>query len=313
MRPFILLSYLNDNAEIKVYQFPYLNGTPKVGDCDTSEIKESRLHFRTTVQIMVYNTHRRQNMKKCGIYQILNTTNNKSYIGSSKNISKRWTGHRRLLKTNKHHSIYLQRAYNIDGEYSFKYIILEEVPLTELFTKEAEYIAKLNPEYNLGSIGGGDNISNHPNLAEIKQKHSINGKQRWAALSDEEKSKSSRPRELNPNWRGGKTFFKCPICGKESRIRNTSKTTQLTCKQCRDVSGTKNSFFGKKHSDETKAKLRAMNLGKIPTNAKRILYDNTIFNSCADLARHLGVSQGLITYRIKKGVYTVISPNDILG
>jgi predicted GIY-YIG superfamily endonuclease len=50
-----------------------------------------------------------------GIYYIKNITNNKLYIGSSKDILKRFYEHKRLLRHNKHHSIRLQRAWDKYG------------------------------------------------------------------------------------------------------------------------------------------------------------------------------------------------------
>ena len=47
-----------------------------------------------------------------GVYQILNVTTNKRYIGSSKNIVKRLKDHIKSLHSGKHHSILLQRAWN---------------------------------------------------------------------------------------------------------------------------------------------------------------------------------------------------------
>ncbi|MCB0128727.1 MAG: GIY-YIG nuclease family protein, partial [Caldilineaceae bacterium] len=47
----------------------------------------------------------------CGIYKIVNRTNNQYYLGSSVNIEKRYTQHISDLRGNRHHSLYLQRAY----------------------------------------------------------------------------------------------------------------------------------------------------------------------------------------------------------
>ena len=40
--------------------------------------------------------------KKGGVYQIVNKLNGKIYIGSSKNMEKRWHKHKRLLMSGKH-------------------------------------------------------------------------------------------------------------------------------------------------------------------------------------------------------------------
>lgn len=45
-------------------------------------------------------------MDKCGVYQIRNIINNQIYIGSSKNIQKRWKQHIKALCENKHDNIF---------------------------------------------------------------------------------------------------------------------------------------------------------------------------------------------------------------
>ena len=47
-----------------------------------------------------------------GVYQIFNQYTNKRYIGSSINIERRLKEHRYGLKTNRHHNIHLQNAWN---------------------------------------------------------------------------------------------------------------------------------------------------------------------------------------------------------
>jgi hypothetical protein len=63
------------------------------------------------------------------------------------------------------------------------------------------------------------------------------------------------PKETNPNWKGGKTFFTCPKCNKEIRIAGDHARPN-TCSKCRDRNGEKNPFFGKTHSEETLQKMR---------------------------------------------------------
>lgn len=61
-----------------------------------------------------------------GIYAIVNRNNRKAYIGSAVDIGARWRGHRWELRNGKHHSRYLQRAYNKEGDV-FDWEILEFV------------------------------------------------------------------------------------------------------------------------------------------------------------------------------------------
>jgi group I intron endonuclease len=71
-----------------------------------------------------------------GIYTITNLINNKIYIGESKNVLDRLSGHKTLLKQNKHENIYLQRAWNKYGIENFKFELLEEC--NEEFRKSTE-------------------------------------------------------------------------------------------------------------------------------------------------------------------------------
>jgi len=64
---------------------------------------------------------------KSGIYLIGNIINDKKYIGSAKNINKRWYQHKYALNNNTHDNSCLQNAWNKYGENNFKFTIIEEV------------------------------------------------------------------------------------------------------------------------------------------------------------------------------------------
>ena len=89
-------------------------------------------------------------MAYCGIYLIHNTTNDKTYIGSSVNIQKRWGQHVSALNIHKHHNGHLQHAWEKYGQDAFTYRILEVVlDRTKLHEREQFYINLLKPEYNI--------------------------------------------------------------------------------------------------------------------------------------------------------------------
>lgn len=83
----------------------------------------------------------------CGIYRIINTTSEKSYVGSSKNIGKRISEHYRSLLNNKHPNKHLQNSWNKN---SGKFIaeLVETCHIDDLVAKEQYYISK-EGYYNL--------------------------------------------------------------------------------------------------------------------------------------------------------------------
>lgn len=121
-----------------------------------------------------------------GIYQILNTKNGKSYIGSATRIGERWSCHRAKLRGGYHHSIYLQNAWNKYGEsaFEFKAIILCEKK--DLLTLEEKAIKKFKPEYNIAQAarGGGSTFTE-------KMRAQISSKLMGHPVSEETKKRMS--------------------------------------------------------------------------------------------------------------------------
>lgn len=82
----------------------------------------------------------------CGIY-VITAPSGSQYVGSSRNIQDRWSGHRRGLRCGDHHSSRLQHAWNKYGE-QLAFSILEECPRDLLNIKEQEWIDRLKPVLN---------------------------------------------------------------------------------------------------------------------------------------------------------------------
>lgn len=66
--------------------------------------------------------------KLTGIYLIRHRTSGRSYVGQALSIRSRWTEHRKRLSAGNHHSPRLQELWNRDGEHSFDFVVIEEVP-----------------------------------------------------------------------------------------------------------------------------------------------------------------------------------------
>ena len=94
-----------------------------------------------------------------GIYQILCIPTGKVYIGSAINIRKRWQDHASGLRAQRHHSRYLQRAWNKYGETAFEFTIIEHVSAAFLIEREQHWLDTLqsykrNNGFNSYSIAG---------------------------------------------------------------------------------------------------------------------------------------------------------------
>lgn len=79
-------------------------------------------------------------LEKGGIYRIINTTNSKVYIGSTKNFNRRAIEHQKMLEDKKHHSYHLQNAYDKYGSDAFNFEILEileDISKKNLISREA--------------------------------------------------------------------------------------------------------------------------------------------------------------------------------
>lgn len=84
----------------------------------------------------------------CGIYAVLNTTNNRHYIGSSTDIAARWAHHRLMLSLGRHCNPHLQNSWNKHGADMFIFKIIETCLPNDLITREQYYI-NIYDTYNL--------------------------------------------------------------------------------------------------------------------------------------------------------------------
>jgi group I intron endonuclease len=141
-----------------------------------------------------------KNHKKCGIYCIRNTVNNKVYIGKSKNIHLRIIQHKCQLKNKrKDENVYLINSWHKYGEKAFEYFVLEFLEENEKLVAERElYWMKiydsLNPEkgYNLRSDSDSKMIVHE----ETRKKITERLKKEWS-----EGKRENHSRKLSENWK----------------------------------------------------------------------------------------------------------------
>lgn len=248
-------------------------------------------------------------MTKSGIYKIINIVNGKYYLGSSDNIDKRWKKHRCDLRHNRHHSIHLQRAWNKYGEKSFIFEIIEKVETKMLLEKEQFHLDTYKPwndkiGYNISkSASGGDLVSYHPDKKNIIKRRVKTVNDKIKDMTDKErKEKWARPMENNPNWRGGTTFYTCPICGTVIRKWGGNKNS---CGKCRNRDGELNPFFGKQHTNATKKKLSRIRKlkGNIDNTQKlSVEVDGVVYSSFSEAAKKLDCAVASIRNRLNNPI-----------
>ena len=103
-------------------------------------------------------------MEICGIYKITNTITGDFYIGSSKNVKRRWESHKwpSTWKQCPNNPMYLDfQKYGVD---KFEFEILAEVEVEQLKEKEQQFIETLKPTYN-------SNRANGWNVERYKESH----------------------------------------------------------------------------------------------------------------------------------------------
>lgn len=261
-------------------------------------------------------------MKKIGVYMIKNETNGKFYIGSSKNINKRWSQHKSDLKRGKHKNTHLQRSYNKNGNV-FSYTILEETDDDSLLLKEQEYIDKYRNDKNFYNIGlkscGGDNLTNNPKREEIIEKITNSIRKWYESMSEEDKERFKKYGEDNPNYGNRWSEEMKESASKRSKEYYSNHDQALKGKKLEEFydeetvknmkekmsnfaktrTGEKNPFYGKEHSDETKEKLRNKRLGKYHGEQNiPFTIDGIEYKSLGEASKKLGIHITTIRWRL---------------
>ena len=283
-----------------------------------------------------------------GIYMIKNTETNKKYIGSSKNIYKRYKKNLNDLRNNKHHNIHLQRSWNKYGKNFFKLNIIEECEPNNLIITEQLYLDNIFESdnymnyYNISLYSnGGDNISYHPNKDIIIQKISEASRKRYNNMTIEEKNSYSKSisGENNSNY-GNKwndiqrenlsNKMKKHFKYNDNYIKNSSWEIYYGKKRADELkqnlstiassrNGNENPFYGKKHTEESKDKIREANLNKkVLSQLKPFTVNNVIYLSLSDASKELNIHLTTVRHRLissnkKFEDYQYITDIDILN
>ena len=84
-------------------------------------------------------------MKISAVYKITNTVTGDFYIGSSKNIKRRWVEHKLPSTWKKHPNNQLYKDMQEYGKDKFVFELLAEVEIEKLKEKEQQFIKTIKP------------------------------------------------------------------------------------------------------------------------------------------------------------------------
>lgn len=249
-------------------------------------------------------------MGKIGVYEIKNIINGKRYIGSTKDIDKRFKQHKVNLNNGSHLCLPLQRSWNKYGSDNFEFNTLVTCETEEdSRVIEQEYLDKEFDElYNLSKTSaGGDNISYHPNRSEIVKKIRNGVVQRYANMSKEEKiekhGKFGSTNGMFGRHHTEETIKKLSDINKGNThalgYKWTDEQKAKLSKVASERIGDKNPFYGKVHTKESKEKMSLARIGIKPSNSKKVCIDGVLFESATDAAKQLKCAVATIGNRCK--------------
>lgn len=119
---------------------------------------------------------------KSGVYRITNLSNSKSYVGSTTvTFYRRWKRHLEDLRSGKHHSIPLQRAFDKHTEAMFEFVVLEQCIESECISREQFWMDTLGAcdfrrGYNVAGVAGSRLGMKHSKESIEKMSRSHKGK-----------------------------------------------------------------------------------------------------------------------------------------
>jgi hypothetical protein len=286
--------------------------------------------------------------KIIGVYSIA-TPNGSVYVGSSNNIYRRWCEHRRMLRNGRHHSERLQAAWNKHKE-SLAFSILCECGLDELEAVEQRFISDLKAELNTTSYV--NNVWCNPcTRLKLAKAHST---EEWKSSRSAIAKRVVAEKRVPVECSDGRVFESMHAAALEIGVKASqvkawcitqreSNKYKLRFKYAGDVwrdvlpayqqaalTRVANGYI--KHSDETKAKMRAAKVGFVPHNKgakhkaqsktkmsqsqKRIeVMDKSsglFYTSCLEASKKTGISRSQVRRLVQRGerfvVVRVVSP-----
>jgi group I intron endonuclease len=218
------------------------------------------------------------------IYKISNILNDKFYVGRTNDINRRWKTHLELLNKGSHHSSHFQNAWNKYDKSVWSFEIYKEI---DTGADELDLnIAKEIEQSFLDELMPKNQLYNRSYSSATGvlkgEEHPFYNKHPSEWMGDGFKRANDKLRE--------KVGDKNSFFGKH----HSEETKAILREKCPNY-GEDNGFYGKTHTDES---LEKMKVSK-DKYSKPILINGVKYRSIRDAARQTGKSREFIKYRLK--------------
>lgn len=207
-------------------------------------------------------------MKKTGIYKIVNTLNDKVYVGSAIDIETRWRRHKKMLVECSHHSKKLQNSYNKHGIDNFSYEIIELCEKHLLTEREQYWIGffdSYNNGYNSRPIASSNLGLKLPISEETRKKIGLKSKGRKHTEETKQKIKEKRKSQVFSE-ETRKKFSDVHRGRKWSEESKEKMRNSMKGRSPINKGKTYEELYGVEKARELKEKKRLANLGKKHSN-----------------------------------------------
>lgn len=189
-----------------------------------------------------------------GVYMIENIANGRRYVGSAVSLKKRWREHRRQLTDGRHHSRFLQRAWNKYGPLFFRFQVVAYCDRDNLLFYEQRLIDGLKPDYNTSPTAGSQLGYRHTD--ETRKKMSQSRAKDFSPMKGRKHTEESK-RKISQNRKGkGNSGW---TDERRRKISEANKGRIITQEQRDKISAT---LMGHKQSAEQIEKRRLKLVGR---------------------------------------------------
>lgn len=216
-----------------------------------------------------------------GIY-LISTPRGSKYIGSSNNIYRRWSEHRRNLRRGTHHSTRLQAAWDKYGEV-LQFEVICECSIDLLEEMEQKYIDKMKASLNTTNYVG--NVWCNPKTRE--KLNVVHQSSAWKKSRSEIATRTGASRRVPVDCSNGKKYESFSAAAEDFGVRpsgikflvQTQRQGRLGVRfklasdDWREVLPhyeqawlTRNRNGNNGHSEATREKMRAAKIGYVPHN-----------------------------------------------